>query len=174
MLTRAGKNCDCVERISRLPNSGEYVVLADYMLGDFYAVYNNPGDGRAPVTYEEEESHMLGAPDLALDEGDGDALLLCMEQARAMGRGKQLDKMLETRTWPRVAFFACYCCQMHSLKLQPHDSPPCHINFLNDADQSDAAKLLRRMLAAGVSKWHPQPLVALGEEDASEAVGGRQ
>ena len=71
--------------------------------------------------------------------------------------------MLESRPWQRVAMFASYACQMKVLGLKPWEVPPAHVNnpkTLRKEEQA-GAKLLRRMLRAGVSQYHPDPLVAL-------------
>jgi hypothetical protein len=98
-----------------------------------------------------------------LDERDTAALTLAMERARADGRGPQLDRMLEARSWQRVAKFAAYVCQCEALELRPHETPPCHVNNPRTTreHEQDAAKLLRRMLRHGVSKWHPDPAAAI-------------
>jgi hypothetical protein len=52
--------------------------------------------------------------------------------------------------------------------LKPWESPPCEAD--EDAELAEASafnnhreaqKLLRQMLAAGVSRWHPDPIRAL-------------
>jgi hypothetical protein len=90
-------------------------------------------------------------------------LELAMAEARAQGRGKQLDTMLETRTWQRVGKFAAYCCQHKALHLAPHETPPCHVERLDkvEPEERKAADLQRRMLRHGVSRWHPDPMAAI-------------
>ena len=104
-----------------------------------------------------------------LDAVDREALERCMEIARRdPSRAEQLDSKLQDEEWAEVASFAAYGCQMDSLGLRPWQSPPCHID--EDADEpessdresnSAARKLLRQMLAAGVSRYDPDPLKAL-------------
>ena len=92
---------------------------------------------------------------------DKAALKLAMEHARREpGRGEQLDDKLKDEPWEAVAQFAAYCAQSRSLRLKPWESPPCHAD--EGGDDHDA-ELLRKMLAAGVSRWHPSPLDALEE-----------
>ena len=54
--------------------------------------------------------------------------------------------------------FACYCVQGHALRLKPWQSPPC-----SASDDKSARKLLRKMLEAGASQFHPNPVWALLE-----------
>ena len=109
-----------------------------------------------------------------MTQKDKAALKLAMEHARReAGRGEQLDSMLNgTRLqegkgwacppepWERVAQFAASCVQSRSLRLKPWESPPCQADV--DGGGHDA-ELLRKMLAAGVSTWHPDPIAALEE-----------
>jgi hypothetical protein len=99
------------------------------------------------------------------------ALKLAMERCRASseGRSRQLDSMLEDRPWEDVAIFAAYDQQMENLHLKPWQVPPAHVNdpAHPEAGEGEAAALLRRMIAAGVSKWDPDPLNAL---DAAKKV----
>jgi hypothetical protein len=61
-----------------------------------------------------------------------------------------------------VATFAASCCQSRSLNLDPWEEPPCHGDSVHQPDPA-AKKLLEQMLAAGVSRWHPDPMAALAE-----------
>jgi hypothetical protein len=91
---------------------------------------------------------------------DREALTRAMAMARKDRRlARQLDAQLKERPWHEVAVFAAYCLQCDNLKLPPHQSPPCAV-INNDRDR-DAADLLRRMLAAGLSEFEPDPLAAL-------------
>ena len=94
---------------------------------------------------------------------DRAALKQCMEIAqRDPGRATQLRSKLEDELWQRVAEFAAFCCQSELLNLEPWQLPPCNANEdHDDPAQPDAVKLLRRMLAAGVSRYEPDPLAAL-------------
>ena len=57
--------------------------------------------------------------------------------------------------------FAAYGCQIDALKLKPWQTPPCYCDGEGDAPGD---RLLRRMLKAGVSRFHPDPLAALAEQ----------
>ena len=95
---------------------------------------------------------------------DRAALKLALEQARteSPGRAEQIDSMLKHDSWAEVATFAAFCCQTDTLNLDPWQSPPCNGDSVHHPDP-DAKKLLEQMLAAGVSRWHPDPMAALAE-----------
>jgi hypothetical protein len=99
-----------------------------------------------------------------LDDVDRAALERAMEIAkRDLLRAEQLEgKLLQGDPWAEVAEFAAYSCQIHALSLKPWQSPPCHADE-DDPDEQDkkAQHLLRKMLAAGVSRFDPDPLAAL-------------
>ena len=100
---------------------------------------------------------------------DRDALERAMQIAqRDPLRAEHLASKLEDEPWIEVAEFAAYCCQIESLSLKPWQSPPVHVDENanepnNPARESDSAarRLLRQMLAAGVSRYDPDPLKAL-------------
>ena len=92
------------------------------------------------------------------------ALALALARNESPGRAQQIDSMLEDQPWAEVATFASFCVQGTSLNLMPWDLPPCCASEDDDSKVDAAAvKLLRMMLAAGVSRWHPDPLAALAE-----------
>jgi hypothetical protein len=91
-------------------------------------------------------------------------------------RAQQLDDKLKgekkagkwicpPEPWQQVAEFAAYCSQMKTLRLKPWESPPCWSDGKGN-DPKD--KLCRKMLKAGISKFHLVPLAAL-EEATAEA-----
>ena len=99
-----------------------------------------------------------------MTRNDRAALKLALEQARAEdpGRAQQIHSMLEERAWTEVANFAASVCQNRTLKLQPWDLPPCDVDEDDDSDiNANAVRLLRKMLAAGVSRYHPDPLATI-------------
>src|SRR5262245_12242055 len=110
--------------------------------------------------------------DVILSSLDKDALERAIDICRtktAAGR-EQIEDMLATDPWFEAATFAAYSCQMDSLDLKPWQSPPCwiddvvgDINAGNDGigGQYAAAKLLRRMLDLGISRFEPDPLARL-------------
>jgi hypothetical protein len=105
------------------------------------------------------------------DDVDRAAFELAIELTRAEAdRREQIDHMLADDPRIEVGQFASYHRQVNALRLRPWEPPPCHIN---DADETlaqpeqpgdgkhAAARLLKQMLALGVSKWHPDPLAAI-------------
>jgi hypothetical protein len=61
-----------------------------------------------------------------------------------------------------IAEFAASVLQSENLNLFPHEYPPCDAGV--DCEGKDGSlKLLAKMEAAGVSRWHPSPLEALAE-----------
>ena len=105
-------------------------------------------------------------------DADITALELCIEQCKAesAARRQQIESKLADEPWCEVAEFAAYCVQSKNLHLQVHEFPPCWVNA-DDPDSADdhcgqasARELLRKMLAAGVSKFDPDPLKALARK----------
>ena len=83
-------------------------------------------------------------------------------------RAEQLRQMLVDRSWREVAEFASYHCQASALNLKPHEEPP-SVADENDPEERDkgAQRLLRRMLAAGLSRFDPDPVAALRAHHAA-------
>jgi hypothetical protein len=100
-----------------------------------------------------------------MTRNDRDALKLALEMCRAEspGRDAQLTAKLQDESWEAVAKFAAHCCQRRSLHLLPWEAQPMYGDV--DASWRDpkAEKMLQQMLAAGISKFHPDPLAALEE-----------
>jgi hypothetical protein len=88
-------------------------------------------------------------------------------QASSKVRAAQLKSMLKDRPWEDVARFAAYCCQIDALHLKPWQTPPCAVRDENEprVGEEDAARLLRRMLKAGISEFHPDPMAALDRHE---------
>jgi len=103
---------------------------------------------------------------------DLDALTRAMEIARRDPRtAKQLEYKEKTYGWADAATFAAYCCQCDALKLRPWQEPPMHgdstdgIDDFPNAGRAAAADLLRRLLAAGLSRFEPDPMKALARAE---------
>jgi hypothetical protein len=100
---------------------------------------------------------------MMMNDADHKALTMAMQRARLQGRDQQLEAMLQHEPWEQVARFAASCCQIVTLQLKPWESPPCAINDPEhpSVNERAAAKLLRKMLRHGVSRWHPDPCAAI-------------
>jgi hypothetical protein len=101
-----------------------------------------------------------------LDPADLEALQLALAQCRK-SRRDQIDRMLKDEGWWYAARFSAYGCQIRALKLKPWQDPPCCVRDENEprVGEESAAKLLRQMLKAGISGWHPDPVAALEERE---------
>lgn len=84
------------------------------------------------------------------------AMRICAEESP--GRAEQLRAKLQDETWLEVAQFASYCVQRRSLGLRPWEFAPCSAD---EGEAGPAGDLLRQMLAAGLSRYEPDPLRAL-------------
>ncbi len=98
-----------------------------------------------------------------LDPLDREALERAMKFAsRDPGRRWQL----RDESWLAVATFAAYCMQSQNLHLKPWEYPPCwgsETPLGYHGDQREAWELCKRLLAAGLSRWEPDPITALAE-----------
>ncbi len=102
---------------------------------------------------------------------DREALELAVELCRADPiHATQIAEKLAEEPWEDVAEFCVYSCQVDALNLKPWQEPPCRVDV---SDENPAAELLKRMLAAGVSQFHPDPLAtiaAAGTRDPGSAT----
>jgi hypothetical protein len=115
-----------------------------------------------------------------LSEVDCAALWRAMKIARRdPTRAKQLDAMLSTgRDKIEVAKFAAYVCQCDKLQLKPWEASPSRITLAqtwvelavgpDNAHHKfvEAQALVRRLLKAGLSRYEPDPVVALAKRRA--------
>jgi hypothetical protein len=83
---------------------------------------------------------------------------------------RQIEKMLSTQPWCEVAAFAAYSCQVDSLALKPWQPTPAQIEDIEATlaagddgvgGRYGAARLLQRLLDAGLSAFEPDPVSAL-------------
>lgn len=114
-----------------------------------------------------------------LTDADIAAMTRAIATARreSPARSRQIDAKLRDEPWARVGKFCSFSCQMNSLRLDPFEWPPVWIRGDIDAalhapDDArhirDAARLLKRMLAAGLSRYEPDPLGALARVEAGQ------
>jgi hypothetical protein len=112
-----------------------------------------------------------------LSDVDRAALALAIEIVRnenAASRA-QIDDKLQCEPWFAVAAFCAYGAQSTAPNLKPWECwPPCTVEP-DDTDErglehrriGKSAALLRRMLAAGLSRYEPDPINALGRAAGS-------
>jgi hypothetical protein len=88
------------------------------------------------------------------------------------GRREQVELLLREQGWFTAANFAVYCCQMELVRPRLWQPTPADITDIEGtlAKGDDglggsyrAALLLKRMLAAGLSRYEPRPVEALAE-----------
>lgn len=91
-----------------------------------------------------------------IDEIDREALERCLAIA-CEDEPYRLER-LKSDPWLEVAEAAAYHCQYESMNLRPWDFPPCW----SDVDGTGpAGDIVRRLKAAGLSRFEPDPLAAL-------------
>jgi hypothetical protein len=107
------------------------------------------------------------------------ARALKLAQAESEQEREHFDCMLIEKGWRWAAETAAYVRQSAALKLRPWQPPPCWIRDLEgDLAAGDdgisgryaAAKLTRRLLAAGLSRFEPDPIAALEAAEAQRAA----
>jgi len=109
-----------------------------------------------------------------LTPADHAAMMRAVERLRLHpdpGRREQIELKLRDDHPSEVGEFASFSCQIDALKLGPREAPPCcydpacldAIIAANDSGWYSAAgaKLAKRMLRAGLSRYEPDPLEAV-------------
>ena len=107
---------------------------------------------------------------------DREALERAIAMRRAAGDvdALQMQRMLKEDRWIEVALFASYSCQDDALKLKPWQPPPCWMGDDRPVDDFAAAgkvgawELRRRLIAAGLSMYEPDPIGALAAIEAQK------
>ena len=106
-----------------------------------------------------------------------------LERAYAMDPDRDpttppIDRKLDPEGWYRAAHSAAYACQCAALRPQPWQPVPANEYVLVTDDdrqygpvmgRAAAAELLRRLLAAGLSRYEPDPVNALARVQAERA-----
>ena len=124
---------------------------------------------------------------MRLSRIDREALTRALKMARAESEQERghIDRVLAQDGWQRAAETASYHCQGTRLRLRPWQPPPCwcrdpegDLAAGNDGigGRYAAALLTQRLLAAGLSRYEPDPIAALARQVESarrdERVGG--
>ena len=92
-------------------------------------------------------------------------------------RSRQIANMIKTDGWRSAAEFASYHCQHRALATRPWELAPIDVDEDDPIPGGDdahrkgrAITLLRRLLAAGLSRYEPSPLTALAKMEALDRV----
>jgi hypothetical protein len=103
-----------------------------------------------------------------LTDADRDAMAWAITVARRESptRAKQIDAKLRNEPFEAVGRFAAFSAQIASMHLQPWESTVVY------ADSREAHALLRRLKAAGLSKFEPDPIAALEQAGGNGLPGG--
>jgi hypothetical protein len=115
-----------------------------------------------------------------MTRADKDALTRALDLARAESpaEARRIDTMIRERGWQSAAEFAAYGLQDRALRLRPWEVAPAWLK--TDADVAhaltapashharlqQAAQLVERLQAAGLSRYEPDPVRALAERAA--------
>jgi hypothetical protein len=110
-----------------------------------------------------------------LTKADREALQRAIDMARAKSpqEREHIDRVLAQDGWQEAAETATYHLQDRALKLKPWQTPPCWLR--SDAavqvalltplpdlkGRRFAAELVQQLIAAGLSRYEPDPLRAL-------------
>jgi hypothetical protein len=109
------------------------------------------------------------------------ALAIAMASQSDPKRAKYFDAMLAERGFEETGKLAAYGCQFRTLQERPWATVPCSLLedvdvVLARGDDGDphgdyvAAVMLKKLRAAGISKWHPDPERALREAEKKPAA----
>jgi hypothetical protein len=81
--------------------------------------------------------------------------------------------MLETQPFEAVGAWAATICQVRNMRLKSWECPPADSTNVREpcdryGSRPDEVELLRRLLRAGVSRYHPDPMQALAAAKAKQ------
>ena len=103
---------------------------------------------------------------------------LALDPDRDPGDDPPPNRRLDPAGWLEAAHSAAYACQCAVLRPKPWQPVPANDYVAVTDDDSEygpvmgraaAAELLRRLLAAGLSRYEPSPLEALARVEAERA-----
>jgi len=101
---------------------------------------------------------------LTITSTDREALQLAIDLTLAEpdeDRVAQVRKMLAEREWDEVARFCAYHGQFDALNLLPWQNTPSEVDDPDEDMATPQHKMARRMMALGISKYHPDPIAAI-------------
>jgi hypothetical protein len=120
-----------------------------------------------------------------MNRNDREALKLAVAACTEGDAAELRDLIKSYGNWEKAAKFSARCMQGRHLKLKPWEVPPARIANPDNPDEGfyhpdqpgtasdgrvQAARLLQRMLALGISKWQPDPLTAIEEAERSKVT----
>jgi hypothetical protein len=113
-------------------------------------------------------------PTTKLRRTDRDALERALVMAcRESEQAARYEEMLRSKPWREAAESAAYSMQVKTLKLKPWQAPPCGCRSdeigRGYGHSRGEVLLRRRMLAAGLSLYEPNPIAALEKIAAGAA-----
>lgn len=118
------------------------------------------------MTEKDKQALELAMKIMGRDRRWGPALQERLDGERYANPLPNWEWIFEPQPWQEVAEFAAALCQRDALNLTPWEDPPCRAHV--DAMGGDGSvKLLAKMEAAGISRWHPDPLRALEQANAN-------
>jgi hypothetical protein len=111
------------------------------------------------------------------DPRDFEALKLALEMLKQSEPEliPTLDEMVRDRGEQEVGAYAASVLQVKNLRLRPWECPPCETVDVSNPKNTygyrpNEVALLKRMLEANISRWHPDPTAALAEAEAKSAA----
>jgi hypothetical protein len=103
-----------------------------------------------------------------MTRGDREALQRALKLLRSEPEyAAQITAKVEAEGWESAARFASYCLQIDNLGLKPWMDPPC---FAEDRPDPEALAILIKLVAAGLSRYEPDPVAALARVRAAGAA----
>jgi hypothetical protein len=118
---------------------------------------------------------------------DRDAMRRAIEEVRSWGGvdAEQIEQKLRDEPWADVGRYACYACQDKHLQLKLWEVAPCWLR--DDCDVEDAlsqphdysgrreaGEIVKRLLAAGLSRYEPDSLGALARVEATASSSEKE
>jgi len=104
-----------------------------------------------------------------------------MDPDRDPTSDEPIDRKRDPERWYEAAHSAAYACQCAVLRPKPWQPVPANEYVSVTDDDSEygpvmgraaAAELLRRLLAAGLSRYEPDPIEALARVEAHNKIEG--
>jgi hypothetical protein len=117
---------------------------------------------------------------MSLSRIDHDALTraVAIQSKDPVQRRRIAEKLAAGEDWERVAGFCASACQHDALALMPWQSSPLwfgnHLDevlrepFGDSSGRREAGEVLKKLLALGLSKFEPSPVLAIEHAEAEQ------